>query len=345
MQKNQPRRQFIKQTLYAGFGAGILSQLPFQAFAGSAKGEAGKRIGIIGLDTSHSIAFTNLLNNPEAGDKLKGYKVVAAYPYGSKDIETSSSRIPDYINQVKAKGVQITGSIAELLGMVDVVMLETNDGRLHYEQAMEVIKAGKKLFIDKPIANSMKDALAIFKAAKDKNVPVFSSSSLRFTAGMEEVKSGKKIGKIIGADAYSPAKLEKTHIDFYWYGIHGVEMLFTAMGTGCKTVTRFHQDNMDVVVGVWEDGRIGTFRGTRAGKALYGGTIFGENGNATYGAYSYESLLNEIILFFETGNPPVQAAETLEICAFIEAAQKSKLNGGKPVSMQEIFRHYNYKPQ
>ena len=345
MQKNQPRRQFIKQTLYAGIGAGILSQLPFQAFAGSAKGETGKRIGIIGLDTSHSIAFTNLLNNPEAGDKLKGYKVVAAYPYGSKDIETSTSRIPDYINQVKAKGVQITGSIAELLGMVDVVMLETNDGRLHYEQAMEVIKAGKKLFIDKPIANSMKDALAIFKAAKDKNVPVFSSSSLRFTAGMEEVKSGKKIGKIIGADAYSPAKLEKTHIDFYWYGIHGVEMLFTAMGTGCKTVTRFHQEHMDVVVGVWEDGRIGTFRGTRAGKALYGGTIFGENGNATYGAYSYESLLNEIILFFETGKPPVQAAETLEICAFIEAAQKSKLNGGKPVSMQEIFRHYNYKPQ
>ncbi|WP_343305822.1 Gfo/Idh/MocA family oxidoreductase [Chitinophaga niabensis] len=345
MQKNQPRRQFIKQTLYAGIGAGILSQLPFQAFAGSAKGEAGKRIGIIGLDTSHSIAFTNLLNNPEAGDKLKGYKVAAAYPYGSKDIESSASRIPDYINQVKAKGVQITGSIAELLGMVDVVLLETNDGRLHYEQAMEVIKAGKKLFIDKPIANSMKDAIAIFKAAKEKNVPVFSSSSLRFTAGMEEVKSGKKIGKIIGADTYSPAKLEKTHTDFYWYGIHGVEMLFTAMGTGCKTVTRFYQDNMDVVVGVWGDGRIGTFRGTRAGKALYGGTIFGENGNATYGAFSYESLLNEIILFFETGNPPVPAAETLEICAFIEAAQKSKLNGGKPVSMQEIFRHYNYKPQ
>jgi len=345
MQKNQPRRQFIKQTLYAGIGAGILSQLPFQAFAGSAKAEAGKRIGIIGLDTSHSIAFTNLLNSPEAGDKLKGYKVVAAYPYGSKDIETSTSRIPDYINQVKAKGVQITGSIAELLGMVDVVMLETNDGRLHYQQAMEVIKAGKKLFIDKPIANSMKDAIAIFKAAKDNNVPIFSSSSLRFTAGMEEVKSGKKIGKIIAADAYSPAKLEKTHIDFYWYGIHGVEMLFTAMGTGCKTVTRFYQDNMDVVVGVWEDGRIGTFRGTRAGKALYGGTIFGENGNATYGAYSYESLLNEIILFYETGKPPVQSAETLEICAFIEAAQKSKLNGGKPVSMQEIFRHYNYKPQ
>lgn len=345
MQKNHARRQFIKQTLFAGIGAGVISQLPFQSFASSAAtAETGRRIGIIGLDTSHSTAFTNLLNDPAAGDKYKGFKVVAAYPHGSKDIEASTSRIAGYTEAVKAKGVQITSSIAEMLTLVDVVLLETNDGRRHYEQAMEVIKSGKKMFIDKPLANSMKDAIAIFKAAKENNVPVFSSSSLRFTAGMEEIRSGKKIGKIIGADAYSPAKLEKTHIDFYWYGIHGVEMLFTAMGTGCKTVTRFYQDNMDVVVGVWEDGRIGTFRGTRAGKALYGGTIFGENGNATYGTYSYESLLNEIILFFETGKPPVPEAETLEICAFIEAAQKSKLKGGKQVSMQEIFKHYNYKP-
>lgn len=345
MEKNHPRRQFIKQTLFAGISAGVLSQLPFQSFATShATAETGKRIGIIGLDTSHSTAFTNLLNNPAAGDKFKGYKVVAAYPHGSKDIEASTSRIEGYTNEVKAKGVQITSSIAELLTLVDVVMLETNDGRLHYEQAMEVIKAGKKVFIDKPLANSMKDAIAIFKAAKEKNVPVFSASSLRFTVGMEDIKSGKKIGKIIAADAYSPAKLEKTHIDFYWYGIHGVEMLFTAMGTGCKTVTRFYQDNMDVVVGVWEDGRIGTFRGTRAGKAAYGGTIFGENGNTPYGAYSYDSLLIEIIAFFETGKPPVREEETLEICAFIEAAQKSKLKGGKTVSMQEIFKQNNYKP-
>jgi predicted dehydrogenase len=253
-------------------GAGVLANIPFGGFAKTASA-AGKRIGIIGLDTSHSISFTGLLNDPATGDRFKGYKVVAAYPYGSRDIETSSSRIPGYITQVQAKGVQIVQSIQELLAMVDVVLLETNDGRLHREQAMEVLQAGKQLFIDKPIANSMADAMAIFELAKKKNVPVFSSSSLRYTEGIEDILNGKKIGKILAADAYSPAKLEKTHIDFYWYGIHGVEMLFTAMGAGCKTVTRFNQNDMDLVVGVWKDGRIGTFRGTRAGKALYGGTI------------------------------------------------------------------------
>lgn len=335
MPKNHPRRNFIKQTLYAG----ILSQLPLKGFAGFAT-KTGKRVGIIGLDTSHSTAFTNLLNNPAAGEKYKGYKVVAAYPYGSREIESSASRIPGYIESVTAKGVKIVDSIKELLETVDVVLLETNDGRLHRAQALEVIRAGKKLFIDKPIANSIKDATAIFEAAKQRNVPVFSSSSLRFTEGMDEILSGKKIGKVLAADAYSPAKLEKTHTDFFWYGIHGVEMLFTAMGTGIKTVTRFYQEHMDVVVGVWEDGRIGTFRGTRAGKSLYGGTIFGETGNATYGAFSYERLLKRIITFFETGEPPVRMEETLEICAFIEAAQKSRERGGKPVEIAEIFRQH-----
>jgi predicted dehydrogenase len=343
MQTNQPRRDFIRKTLYAGIGAGVLSQLPLGGWAAWAE-QTGKRIGIIGLDTSHSTAFTNLLNDPNAGDRFGGYKVVAAYPYGSRDIETSASRIPEYMTAVKAKGVKIVGSIKELLEMVDVVLLETNDGRLHREQALEVIQSGKRMFIDKPIANSMRDAIAIFDAAKQRNVPVFSSSSLRFTEGMDDILSGKKIGKVLAADAYSPAKLEKTHTDFYWYGIHGIEMLYTAMGTGCKTVTRFYKDDMDVVVGVWEDGRIGTFRGTRTGKAAYGGTIFGETGTVNYGGYSYERLLNRIIPFFETGTPPVRAVETLEICAFVEAAQKSRERGGRPVDIAEIFRLNNYKP-
>lgn len=339
MQNKQPRRNFIKQTLYAGLGAGVLSQLPLSGFAGMAP-EKGKRIGIIGLDTSHSTAFTNLLNDPAAGDKYKGYTVVAAYPYGSREIESSASRIPGYIETVKSKGVKIVDSIKALLKMVDVVLLETNDGRLHKEQALEVIKAGKTIFIDKPIANDIGDAIAIFAAAEKHKVPVFSSSSLRFTEGIEDILSGRKIGKVLAADTFSPAKLEKTHTDFYWYGIHGVEMLFTAMGTGCKSVTRFYQDDMDVVVGVWEDGRIGTFRGTRAGKAAYGGNIFGETGNAAFGAFSYQRLLEKIIPFFETGQPPVRAEETLEICAFIEAAQQSRELGGKPVNIAEIFRQH-----
>ena len=91
-----------------------------------------------------------------------GYKIVAAYPQGSLDIESSTSRIPGYIEEVKKRGVEIVDSIQELLEKVDVVLLETNDGRRHLEQAIPVLKAGKTMFIDKPITASLENSIAIF---------------------------------------------------------------------------------------------------------------------------------------------------------------------------------------
>ena len=293
----------------------------------------GKRVGIIGLDTSHSVAFTKSLLRGDA--TFKGYKVVAAYPQGSLDIVSSTERIPGYTEEVKKMGVEIVNSIADLLEKVDVILLETNDGRRHLEQALQVFKSGKRIFIDKPIAASLKDAKEIFNAAEKYNVPVFSSSSLRFAKGMSEIKNGS-LGKVQGADTYSPMKFEKTHPDLYWYGIHGVEMLFTVMGTGCESVQRTIGVDQEVFIAKWKDGRIGTFRGIKNGKQDYGGTAFGEKGISTLGPYSgYDPLLIEIINFFETGISPVDKEETLEICAFIEASDLSKKRNGQVVSLKK----------
>ena len=295
------------------------------------------RVGIIGLDTSHSPAFTKAFNDPAVASDLAGFRVVAAYPYGSRTIESSYSRIPAYVEQVRGLGVEIVGSIAELLDRVDVVMLETNDGRLHLEQAREVIRAGKPLFIDKPIAASLPDAVAIFEEAARRGVPVFSSSSLRYMPGAQAARAGA-LGRVTGADAFSPATLEPTHPDLFWYGVHGVEMLFTAMGTGVEEVVRVHSDSTDVVVGRWRDGRIGTFRGIRGGKRGYGGTAFGTDSIAELGPYGgYRPLLVEVAKFFRTGTPPVSAEETLEIFAFMVAADRSRERGGTPVRVDEVL--------
>ncbi|MBW3630351.1 MAG: Gfo/Idh/MocA family oxidoreductase [Gemmatimonadetes bacterium] len=300
-------------------------------------GAAQVRVGIIGLDTSHSTAFTRLLNDSTAAPDLAGFRVVAAYPYGSRTIESSARRIPGYTAEVEKLGVQIVGSIAELLPRVDAVLLETNDGRLHLEQALEVMRAGKPLFIDKPIAASLEDAIAIFDAARFYGVPVFSSSSLRYAAGAQRARRGG-IGRVLGADAFSPATLEPTHPDLYWYGVHGVEMLYTAMGTGVETVARTHSDSTDVVVGRWSDGRIGTFRGIRGGRSEYGGTAFGSSAYVQLGPYEgYRPLLVEIVRFFRTRQPPVTAEETLEIFAFMSAADESKRLGGAPVRVADVL--------
>ena len=327
------RRVFLKTAALSGIGLSLAAT----ANAGNFLKAPEKRIGIIGLDTSHSVAFTKALNSGD-NSSFNGYKVVAAYPKGSNDIASSVDRIPGYITEVQKYGVEISGSIEKMLTKVDFVLLETNDGRLHLQQAMAVFKAGKRMFIDKPITASLADAIAIFNVSKKYNIPVFSSSSLRYITGMDEVLSGT-IGKVTGAQTFSPAKLEKTHPDLFWYGIHGVETLFTAMGTGCKSVVRISDADTDMVVGNWADGRIGTFRGIRKGKEDYGGTVFGEKGIKVLGPYAgYNPLLEQIIRFFDTGQVPVKPEETLEILAFMEAADISKAKGGKPVSIAEVMK-------
>lgn len=333
------RRSFIKTAAAGSLGIGL--SVKSSAFA-KAQDVQKKRVGIIGLDTSHSVAFTQTLNDPSAGPEFGGYKIVAAYPKGSNDIKSSIERIAGYTEDVKKLGVEITDSIDDLLKKTDVILLETNDGRLHLEQALKVIKSGKRMFIDKPIAASLSDAIAIFNAAENYKVSVFSSSSLRYISGADEIAKGA-IGKVLGADTYSPAPLEKTHPDLFWYGVHGVETLFTVMGTGCKSVSGTFTEDSDQVTGLWTDNRIGTFRGIRKGKSDYGGIVFGEKGIMTLGKYSgYNPLLIEIIKFFQTGIPPVTPSETIEIFGFMAAAFESKKLNGAPVLLESVIREAEY---
>ncbi len=329
------RRSFIKTAAAGGIGLRFMGKtLPADELMYSQTG----RIGIIGLDTSHSVAFTKALNDPGAGAEFGGFRIVAAYPKGSNDIKSSVDRIPGYIEEVKKLGVTIVNSIEELLTLVDAVLLETNDGRIHLEQAVPVLKAGKRLFIDKPIAASLIDAVAIFETAKHYNVPVFSSSSLRYLPAVKEIAAGS-VGKVLGADTFSPATIEKTHPDLFWYGIHGVEALFSVMGTGCKSVIRVFTGNTDLVAGTWDNDRIGTFRGIRSGKGDYGGTVFGEKDIVSLGKYAgYNPLLIQIIKFFQSGIPPVNPEETIEIFAFMTAAEISKKKGGVSVSLEKVLQ-------
>ena len=334
------RRNFVKTAMIGSIG---LSSMGSHTVWSKSQIEAGKKVGMIGLDTSHSIAFTKEFNNPDAGPEFGGYKVVAAYPRGSYDIESSYSRIPKYTEEMQALGVKIVDSIETLLSMVDVVMLETNDGRLHLEQALPVLKAGKTMFIDKPMTASLSDAIIIFEKAKHFGVPIFSCSSLRYVENAQKAVNGE-IGKIVGATTYSPCTIEKTHPDLYWYGIHGVETLFTVMGTGCRQVTRVHTEGTDVAVGIWEDGRVGTFIGMRTGKPAYGGTAFGETGNLELSPYpGYNPMLLEVVKFFQTGIVPVKAEDTLEILAFMEAADESKQLGGAPALLEPVWERARTK--
>lgn len=296
------------------------------------------RIGIIGLDTSHVPAFTKLLNDPADKAHVAGGKVVAAFKGGSKDIPSSWDRVEGFTKTLQEKfGVKIYDSIEEMCKNVDAVLVESVDGRPHLAQARPVIKAGKPLFIDKPMAGSLRDALEIFRLAREARVPVFSSSSLRFAKDTLAVRNGS-VGKVLSAETSSPASLEPHHPDLFWYGVHGVESLFTVMGTGCETVKRgTTADGKIEVVGTWTGGRTGIYRESKG----YGGTAKGEKGEAPAGTHDrdcYALLVAEVIKFFKTGVAPVPERETIEILAFMTASDESKKLGGQPVSISDVLK-------
>ncbi|MGI9456999.1 MAG: Gfo/Idh/MocA family protein [Aeoliella sp.] len=292
------------------------------------------RVGIIGLDTSHCLAFTKILNDENAVEDVANCRVIACYPKGSPDIESSVSRVPKYTEEITKIGVEIVPTIDDLLKRVDAVLLETNDGRPHLEQVLPCFKAGKPVFIDKPIAGSLTDAVAIFEASKKYDAPTFSSSSLRYGKTTQAARGGS-LGRVHFCQTRSPASLEKTHPDLFWYGIHGVESLFTVMGTGCVSVSRGKTDEGTIeVVGKWTGGRTGIFR---EGKG-YGGEAKGDKGEGPVGEYDgYRPLVVEIVKFFRTGEVPIAADETLEIYAFMEAADQSKRQGGAEVTLASVL--------
>jgi len=301
------------------------------------------RVGIIGLDTSHALAFTRTLNegpkNPQDAPKVAGVRVVAAYPRGSSDIESSTKRVPEYTEKVAALGVEIVDSVEALVSRVDAVLLESNDGRVHWEQLQPVLKARKPVFVDKPIAGSLADTVRILEAARLARVPLFCSSSLRFTAGTQAVAGGS-LGKVLRAETHSPATIEPSHPDLFWYGVHGCESLLTVMGPGCKSVRRATTSTGEIeVVGTWADGRKGIFRQENGkDRKGYGGLAVGEKGEAPVGAYEgYDALLFAIVDMFRSGRVPVSEQETLDVYAFMEAADESKRRGGAEVELAEVL--------
>lgn len=296
------------------------------------------KLGIIGTDVSHVIHFSRLLNKPGEADHIEGARIVAAYKGGSPDVVSSRTRVDQYASDlVKTYGVEMVPDIPALCAKVDGVLLESGDGRVHLDQARQVIAAHKPLFIDKPLASTLEDAREIARLAREAGVAWFSSSGLRFN----ELGTKYKFADALGIDAWGPGPMEEhQHLDLSWYAIHPIETLYTLMGMGCEEVTRMSggdfNSGSDVIVGRWKDGRIGTVRTLRPSGG-YGVVVFRPKAivqSPPNPSFSYAPLLAEIVKFFQTGKPPVPNQETLEIYAFMDAALRSKEAGGKPMRLR-----------
>jgi hypothetical protein len=324
----------LASTFLIGFSVLLLDQHTM----GSLQAAEQIRIGLIGLDSSHAVAFTKLINQGTSRPEFENVKIVAAFPGGSPDLSTSVDRIEGFTKTVSELGVEIMPSIESMLKKVDAVIINSVDGRVHLAQATPVLEAGLPLFIDKPVTASVQDSISLFELAKKTGTPVFSCSTLRYCAEVIEAEKLSQSGQVTGCISYSPCKLDPTHPDLYWYGIHGVETLFVVMGPGCQSVQRTKVDGVDVVTGIWKDGRVGTFRGIRDGAHNYGMLLFTKKGVEQIKIKpTYDQLVVEIVHFFRTKKAPVSAEETLEIMAFMTAADASRDTNGQRVTLESVM--------
>lgn len=320
-----------------------------------AQDKAPVKVGVLGVDNYQCVEFAQMYNNPKAAGDLAGLKVVAAYPdTPSEDIEDSIKWLPMWQKQIAAQGVKIVGSIDELLKECDAVMIMNVDGRKHRAQAETVLKAGKRLFIGRPMAAKLEDVAAIFKVAEQTKTPVWSSSQHRYSPGFIGMKNHDEVGKVIGCDVYGGCPMHPSHPDLTWHALHSIETLYAIMGPGVETVSCVSTPTTELITATYPDGRVGTYRGIKKGAPKYSATVFGDKGVSIAGIYGhgvpvkgvvptndeymgYKGIGIEMAKFFKGGPAPVSPAETLEIFAFIDAAHASRQKNGAPVRIREIL--------
>ncbi len=296
------------------------------------------RIGLVDFDTSHVEAFTQRLNHLQVGEKdwVEGAKVVAGCPGESAMMP---ERIPPYREKLASYGVALVERPEDLIGQVDAVMVESQQGRAHLERARIFLEAGLPVYVDKPFAETVAEADAMIALAKKNGVPLMSCSSLRYdpavTAALEK---RNEWGALLSADVWTSASLHEGNPGMLHYGIHGVEMLYAVMGAGCSTVTMTFTEHSEVAAGIWSSGHVSTVRGLRTGQSGFGLTAHYEKGHGTFvveGAAFYREMLKAVVQMFATGEPPIPYEDMREIIAFIAGAEVSRKSGGAPVTLAD----------
>jgi predicted dehydrogenase len=291
---------------------------------------------MLDFDTSHVVEFARRLNHREIGEDqwVDAAKIVVACAGQSRIMP---ERIPQCRKEIEGLGIPLVSRPEDMIGLVDGMLIESQQGSVHWDRAHPFLKAGLPCFIDKPFTCGVADARKLVRLAAEKHVPIFSASSLRYAPELVDFVARSTPGSIQGALAYSPGTLHEGNPGLYHYSIHAVEILYTLLGPGCERVTCTHAPETDVATGYWRDGRIGSIRGIRGPRIDYGCIVFTEQGEQHLPLdtrYIYRELLKKIVEMFQTNKAPLNPAVTVEIMAFIEAALKSANNEGSPVRLE-----------
>ncbi len=285
------------------------------------------KVALIGLDTSHSIEFTRRMQAPDCDEdqKVEGMEALTCLrfetPFQDKDgLDKRQAQLEEW-------GVKVTEDFDEAIDGCDAIMLEINDPAYHLDYFKKVADLNRPIFLDKPLADTIENGRKICDIIKEKNLRVFSSSSLRYIPNLGEAMA--EVPAPMYAAMYGPVGVAPAGSSIVWYGVHAFEMLERVMGIGAKSVFARKDESGVVVVVDYPEARRGIVELT-TGVYSYGGLVRDKKKAFPFVADTkrlYTEELEKVVEFFRGGPPAASMEDALEIMAMLDAAEKSSQTG------------------
>lgn len=279
--------------------------------------------------STHPIAdaFARIFNGTEGkAPALDAGRIVSIWGNDLERIETLS----------RTHGIETrVADPNEMMGAVDAVLVvdDTDGGGMHAALVRPFLEAGIPVFIDKPMTTNYADAVALFDLAERHRTPIMSCSALRFALELDAAKADlERIGTLSSVVSVGPG-------DWYYYGVHAVEMLGVVAGTGASWVHRHALENRDITVIGYNEGPSAVVETLRDAAYVFHLTAYGAEGwtsveVADFAGF-YTNTMREVVTMVETGRPSLSREQTLEVLAILEAGNRSAETGSR-VDLSDI---------
>ena len=220
----------------------------------------------------------------------------------------------------------------DVIGKVDAVIIPTDKGNEHVWRAEPFIKANLPMLIDKPLADNIEDLKTFIKWKKE-GAKILSSSSLRYTKEyIPYFNSTYELGELRYINMTMAKSWER-------YGIHALEPVFKITGPGYVSVQNTGDKDHNIVHLVHKNGihiNLAVIYDSAASELKLVGTKDSVTVPLKDSYYSFYKQLETFVEYVETGVEPYSFDETIELMEIIIAGIRSREEGGRKITLEEI---------
>lgn len=287
------------------------------------------RIGIVGSDNSHALAYAKIANVDKSFEPYRVTTICGDDPQKTKEVAAEGA-IPTIVD-----------SPQEMLGHIDAAIVVNRHGGLHAGNSIPLLESGIPVYVDKPFAVSLDDCTDMLAAAERGNTWVTSFSSLRYsldTVSLEEEASS--FGRIRAAQFAGPCDFESEYAGPFFYATHVADIMLRLMNGNIKSISAIRADQGVAVTVQFEDDALVVINYMNDAQYHFTATLFGETGYAhreiLAGHGAYTTAFGVFVEALESNTPPIPHDQLDVPIRFVHAIDQSLNSGGKSVSLAEV---------